>query len=115
MSRERSTETPGSADRGVSHVVASLLVAGIIVRARRRDGVRAVDETTPAPTATLEVTASDCRQEPEHAAGDSIDGDRAELVGVGVPEAVRGRQLTGGDSPTLDVTAGQVELQWRVR
>jgi len=61
------------------------------------------------------VTASDCHKELEHAAGDPIDGDRAELVGVGVPEAVRGRQLTGGDSLTLDVTAGEVELLWRVR
>ena len=61
------------------------------------------------------MTARDCHKEPEYTAGDSIDGDSAELVGVGVPEAVRGRQLTGGDSLPLDVTTGEVELLWRVR
>ena len=64
----------------------------------------------PAPTATLEMTAGDCEYERRHTAGDPIDGDRAELVGVENPDALTGRTLTAGDSVQLEPTADQVEL-----
>ncbi|PSP48911.1 hypothetical protein BRC75_05250 [Halobacteriales archaeon QH_7_69_31] len=63
-----------------------------------------------APTATLEMTAGDCEYEQRHTAGDPIDGDPAELVGVEDPDALAGRMPTAGFSVQLEPTADRIEL-----
>ena len=99
--------------RGISPVVGTMLLVGIVVLvsvgvAALAFGLSEPAETTP--TATLEMTAGDCQYELRHTAGDPIDGDRTELVGVEDPDALAGHTLTAGDSVQLMPTADQIEL-----
>ena len=99
--------------RGISPVVGTMLLVGIVILLSIGVAALAFGLSEPvetAPTATLEMTAGDCQYELRHTAGDPVDGDRTELVGVEDPDALAGRTLTAGDSVQLEPTADQVEL-----
>ena len=99
--------------RGISPVVGTMLLVGIVILLSVAVAALAFGLSEPAetaPTATLEMTARDCEHELRHTAGDPIDGNRIELVGVEDPDAMAGRTLTAGDRIQLVPTADQVEL-----
>ena len=99
--------------RGISPVVGTMLLVGIVILLSIGVAALAFGLSEPAetaPTATLEMTAGDCEHELRQTAGDPIDGNRTELVGVEDPDAMAGRTLTAGDSVQLMPTADQIEL-----
>ena len=99
--------------RGISPVVGTMLLVGIVVLVSVGVAALAFGLSEPAetaPTATLEMTAGDCEHELRHTAGDPIDGNRTEFVGVEDPDALAGRTLTAGDSVQLEPTADRIEL-----
>ena len=88
--------------RGISPVVGTMLLVGIVILLSVAVAALAFGVSEPAetaPTATLEMTAGDCQYELRHTAGDPMDGDRTELVGVEDPDALAGRTL----SPAVSV------------
>ena len=90
-----------------------MLLVGIVILLSVAVAALAFGLSEPAetaPTATLEMTADDCQYDLRHTAGDPIDGNRTELVGVEDPDALAGRTLTAGDDIHLEPTADQVEL-----
>jgi hypothetical protein len=90
-----------------------MLLVGIVVLVSVGVAALAFGLSEPAetaPTATLEMTAGDCQYELRHTAGDPIDGDRTELVGVEDPDALAGRTLTAGDNIHIEPTADRIEL-----
>ena len=99
--------------RGISPVVGTMLLVGIVVLVSVGVAALAFGLSEPAetaPTANLEMTAGDCQYELRHTAGDPIDGDRTELVGVEDPDALAGRTLTAGDNIHIQPTADRIEL-----
>jgi hypothetical protein len=90
-----------------------MLLVGIVILLSVAVAALAFGLSNPAetaPTATLEMTAGGCEYERRHTAGDPIDGNRAEFVGVADPDALTGWTLTAGDSVQLEPTADRIEL-----
>jgi len=101
--------------RGVSPVVGTMLLAGIVLLLSVVVSVMAFGlsvPTGPAPTATFEMTEGECHYELRHISGDAVDGNRTGLVGVEDPDALAGRTLTAGDSHGLNPTGDEVVLAW---
>jgi hypothetical protein len=101
--------------RGVSPVVGTMLLAGVVLVLSIVVLTMAFGLSLPAdrpPTATFEMAEGECDHELRHATGNPIDGNRTELTGVEDPDALAGRTLTAGDTVSLDPTGDEVVLAW---
>lgn len=72
------------------------------------------DETDPAPTVAMELEPDDgtVSYTLRHTDGDTLGGNRTELVGVADEKALHGQQLEAGDTVAVVPIADEVRLVW---
>jgi hypothetical protein len=103
-------------NRGLSMAVGSALMVAIVVLLAVLASVMAFglfEETTPSPTARLELQdAGGCGYDLVHEAGDRIDGNRTEVVGVENPDALEGEEFDAGDVRRVNPTDDEVGVVW---
>lgn len=106
-----------SVGRGIAPVVGIPLLIGILVAIAAVASVMFLglaETNEPTPDAVLELDSDDtgATYVLTHEGGDTIDGDKTELVGVADESALEGHRLEGGESVEVIPVEEDVELVW---
>lgn len=103
-------------NRGLSMVVGSALMVAIVVLLAVLASVMAFglfEETTPSPAARLELQdVPGCGYGLVHEAGDRIDGNRTEVIGVENSDVLEDEEFDAGDVQRINPTDDEVGVVW---
>jgi len=106
----------GRQSRGISTVVGGALMIAIVVVLGVLASMMAFglfEETTPSPAARLELQDEPgCGYSLVHEAGDRIDGNRTEVLGVENPDILEGEVFFNGEARRITPTDDEVRVIW---